>query len=248
MFNVDLKDIKKLTDNLKKISRSAYPLAVRGTLNRLAFETSNIAKKEILPKLFTLRNKYIQGTVGYQRCQNTFNIAAMESFAGQFDTSKGKPTGQLAKQETGSPIVAKGKYTFAATPSARGGSYKKTVRKANLFASLKVYKLPDLVQNPTSDRHKEVPQAIAFAEKYNKTFGIIGYSPVYLRYSIFGIRPTGKAGRASMLYTLEDKKTYIKKRPWLYLSTRRAQANAHEIYQDEAINRIEKILSKGLSK
>lgn len=242
MFNIDTKDIKKLTDNLKKISRSAYPLAVRGTLNRLAFETSNIAKKEILPKLFTLRNKYIQGTVGYQRCQNTFNIAAMESFAGQFAISKGKPTGQLAKQETGSPIVAKGKYTFAATPSARGGSYKKTVRKANLLASLKAQKLSDLVANPTTNPNKQAAQAQAFAVRNKKTVNVLltnskGHKGIY------------KISKKSvnLLYDLRNKKTSIKRTQWLKISSDKILSKVENIYMDEAAKRFEKVMSQGLS-
>ena len=76
MFNIDTKDIKRLTDNLKNCNKSAFPLTVRGTLNGFAYETSNIAKTKILPKVFTLRNKFIQGSVGYKKCENTFNIAS----------------------------------------------------------------------------------------------------------------------------------------------------------------------------
>lgn len=246
MFRIDAKDIQKLTDNLRKSSKSDYPLAVRGTLNSLAFETSNIAKTKIIPEVFTTRNSYIQGTVGYKRCDNTFNIASMQSFAGQFAVSKGKPTGQLAKQETGSPIIAKGAYTFVATPTARGGSYKKTIRKSNRFSGLEVYKLGNLVRTPTKDQRKEIPQAIGYAERHHKTFAVIAHSPLYLRYGIFKILPSGKAGRASMLYSLKDKKTNIKRHEWLRPSASIATAKVEQLYTKEAHKRLEKSLSRGL--
>lgn len=246
MFNIDTKDIKRLTDNLKNCNKSAFPLTVRGTLNGFAYETSNIAKTKILPKVFTLRNKFIQGSVGYKKCENTFNIASMQSFAGQRSQHLGKKTDQLAKQETGSPIVAKGNFTFVPTADARGGSNSKTVKRKNYLGNLKVYKLSRLVRTPTSDPRKEIPQAIGYAERHNKTFAVIAHSPLYLRYGIFRILPTGKSHRAHMLYKLTDRTNQIKQRQWLKPATDNVIKRAISIYVEEAKKRLEKVLSKGL--
>lgn len=241
MFRIDAKDIQKLTDNLRKSSKSDYPLAVRGTLNSLAFETSNIAKTKIIPEVFTTRNSYIQGTVGYKRCDNTFNIASMQSFAGQFDVSKGKPTGQLAKQETGSPIIAKGAYTFVATPSARGGSYKKTITKGNLFSRLNVKKLSDFVDNPTHETHKQIRQSEAFAARQGKTVNVL-LSNARGKKGIYTISPKS----VKLLYRLNDRKTDIKRHEWLRPSASIATAKVEQLYTKEAHKRLEKNLSRGL--
>lgn len=248
MFNIDTNDIKKLVQNLKNCNKSAFPLSIRSTLNRFAYETSNIAKTKILPGVFTLRNKYIQGSVGYQRCQNTFNISSMESFAGQRSEHLGKPSSQLAKQEEGSSIVAKGKHTFVPTSDARGGSNNKPVKKKNYLGNLKVYKLSRLVRTPTSEPRKEIPQAIGYAERHHETFAVIAHSPWYLKYGIFRILPTGKSHRAKMLYKLTDRTTSIKQHQWLKPATDNVLSRALSIYIEEAKKRIEKVLSKGCSR
>ena len=241
MFNIDTNDIKKLVQNLKNCNKSAFPLSIRSTLNRFAYETSNIAKTKILPGEFTLRNKYIQGSVGYQRCQNTFNISSMESFAGQRSEHLGKPSSQLAKQEEGSLIVAKSAYTFAATPSARGGSYKKAITKSNLFSRLNVKKLSDFVENPTHETHKEIRQSKAFAARQGKTVNVL-LSNAKGKKGIYTISKKS----VKLLYRLNDKKTVIKRTEWLKMASERVLANAENIYISESTKRLEKDLSKGL--
>ena len=174
--------------------------------------------------------------------KNIFNISSMQSFAGQRSQHLGKKTEQLAKQETGSPIVAKGNFTFAATPSARGGSYKKTVRKANLLTSLNAKKLSNLVANPTKNPTRQAAQAQAFAVRNKTSVNVIltnsrGHKGIY------------KVSKKSvtLLYNLRNKRTNIKRTQWLQVATNKTLASADMIYSKEANKRLEKALSKGLS-
>lgn len=241
MFNVDFKDIKKLTVNLKNCHKNAFPKTIWYTLNRMARDTALLSKKEIMHKFFNLRNSYIQGSVGY-KSEKTFDISSMQSFAGQFSSYKGKATGQLEKQEYGKPVISKGAYTFAATPAARGGSYNKTVRKSNLLTSLNVKKLSDLVANPTSNPSKRIAQAQAFAIRNKTTVNVLltnskGHKGIY--------RVSKKS--VSLLYDLRNRKTVIKRSQWLKTSSDRILMTAERIYISEANKRLEKELSRGLS-
>ncbi len=243
MFKIDTKDLKKLTDNLRKCSKSAYPLTVRSTLNRMAFETSNTAKKDVLPKVFTLRNKYIQGTVGYKRCDNTFNIASMSSYAGQVSEWKGKPTGQLEKQEYGKPVFAKGKHTFVATPTARGGNYNKTILRSMQFSRLDVKKLSDFVENPTHETHKEIRQSKAFAISKGKKVNVLLSNAKGKK----GIYTVSKKS-VKLLYRLNERKTDIDRTQWLKTATDRTITKVEDIYISEAVKRFEKVMMAGLQK
>ncbi len=243
MFKIDTKDLKTLTDNLRKCSKSAYPLTVRSTLNRMAFETSNTAKKDVLPKVFTLRNKYIQSTVGYKRCDNTFNIASMSSYAGQVSEWKGKPTGQLEKQEYGKPVFAKGKHTFVATPTARGGSYNKTILRSMQFSRLDVKKLSDFVENPTHETHKEIRQSKAFAISKGKQVNVLLSNAKGKK----GIYTVSKKS-VKLLYRLNERKTDIDRTQCLKTAADKTIAKAEEFYVSEAVKRFEKVMMAGLQK
>lgn len=241
MFKVDTKDIQNLVDTLRNISRSAYPLAVRSTLNRLAFDTKKVASNEIIPRTFTTRNTFIQKSVQYERSENTFSIGAMEARAGQVSDYLGKKTDQLDKQEHGLPVVAKGNYTFAATPAARGGSYNKPIPKRNLLNSLNVKKLNDIVENPTKETHKEIRQSKAFAITKGKKINVL-LSNSKGRKGIYTISKNS----VSLLYRLNDKTNRIKQRKWLEPSVNKVMKKIERIYASEAKKRIEKELSKNL--
>lgn len=240
MIDIDVNDMKKLTENLKHIHKEAYPKTLWYTLNSMAKEAA-IQGKENIQKSFTLRNKYIQGSVGYNS-KKTFDINSMEACAGQFAVYKGKPTGQLEKQEFGKSVLAKGKYTFAATPSARGGSYNKVIRRNNQFNNLNIKKLSDIVKNPTKDNSKQVSQAQAFAIRNNKNLKIL----LTTRKGSKGIFTVSHKS-VSLLYNLRNKKTNIKQTQWLKPASDKVVSQAGRIYMIEARKRLEREISKGLT-
>lgn len=243
MFKVDTKDIQKLTDALREINRSAYPLAVRSTLNRAAFETKKVATTETIRHTFTTRNTFIGKSVQYERSENTFSIGSMEARAGQVSDYLGKKTDQLDKQEHGQPVVAKGNYTFAATPAARGGSYNKPIAKRNLLTSLDIKKLDDIVENPTTETYKEIRQSKAFATTKGRKINVL-LSNAKGRKGIY----TVSKNSVSLLYRLNDKTNRIKQRKWLEPSANKIMKNIENIYAEEAKKRIEKELAKKLKR
>jgi len=248
MFKVDTKDIQNLTDALRDVSRSAYPLAVRSTLNKLAFETKKLASSETIPHTFTTRNTFIEKSVQYERSENTFSIGAMQARAGQVSDYLGKRTDQLDKQEHGQPVVAKGNYTFAATPAARGGNYNKPILKRYYFPKMEIKKLDDLVKAPTQDEGLEIPQACGYSKHNNVTINVIAHSPKLKKYGVFHVKPDGKGGKASLIYALNNKVNPIKRTPWLRETAKKVGAKVNEIFIEEARKRIEKELAKKLKR
>lgn len=245
-FKVDTKDVQKLVDALRDINRTAYPLAVRSTLNRVAFETRKLSSTETIPHTFTTRNTFIEKSVQYERSENTFSIGSMEAIAGQVSDYLGKKTDQLDKQEHGSPVVAKGNYTFAATPAARGGNYNKPILKRYYFPKMDIKKLDDLV-NPTHEQGLEVSQACGYAKRNNKSINVVAHSKK-LKYGVYHIKPDGKGGKASLIYALNNKVNPIKRTPWLRETAKKVGVKVNEIFIEEAKKRIEKELSKKLKR
>lgn len=241
IIKIDLKDLVQLKKNLNEVSRGAYPLAVRSTLNRMAYEAAIKAKEEVLPREFTLRNTYIQPTVRFQSCATTFNIAQMESFVGQIDKYAGKKTDQLQKQEYGLPVISKGKYTKVPTPSARSGSYAKKVAPSKLIGKLNLQKLDQLVANPTKDKTKEIKQASAFSRKHKKSFNVLLTNPKG-RKGIYQI----DSGKVRLLYSFKKRITIIKRTKWLQPTAISINNNVDKYFIQEGASRIEKALANRL--
>lgn len=243
MININTKDLKQLKNNLENTSKSAYPLSVRSTLNRQAFETSKQSKEVTIPENFELRNGFIQKTVGYERSDNVFDIPAMQALAGQFSSFKGKPTNQLEHQEYGKPVIAKGKYTKAPTLSARGGAYSRRIKKSALFSSLKQNKIKTIKDIAEYPAKYPIAQAIGIVSRYNETVNLVATT----KKGVKGVFKITKKG-AQLLYKFTDKANKIKKREWLKPASEKALKNSDKYFAEEAERRMQKEMSKNLKK
>lgn len=243
MFNVDLKDIKQFENNAKDCNSTAK-LTVKRTLNKLAFETSNISKNETLPQTYTLRNNYIASTVRYESVRGTGDIESMASFAGQMSSFKGKKTNQLELQELGKPVVAKGKYTKAATAFSRSGSYKKRIARSRRFATLKgkkgIVTIKDIAMYPSKF---VLNQAVAIAEKWNEEYYLIAETKKGVK-GIFKVRKNS----VKLLYRFTDKANKIKQRQWLRPTAERVMKNVDTYYTAEAKRTLEKTFGRNLKR
>lgn len=123
---------------LEDLGRAELPLAARGTLNQLAFETrTRIIKKE-MPKQFTLRNNFEERSVQYGRSKNTFEIDKMVSSAGQVGKMRfkrgPKAMNDLRQQELGETVSPREGSKMLRTPSVSariGKSANRAVAKRN---------------------------------------------------------------------------------------------------------------------
>ena len=244
-MDIDFKDIEKITKNLKQTSKTAYPLTIRSTLNAEAKQTSDEYKKAV-PKKFTVRNRGYLKTIGFNQCENTFDIDKMESAAGQREQFFGKKQEGLRKQEFGETIKSKSKHIAKPTKFARGGQYKRLVRKANFMSAIKVSRISDLAEYPAKTEAQEFKQAVAIAKKYKKTINFLPSSES--NFGINGIAQINgnKKKSVNYLYSLKDKEQKLTAKPTLKPAADKVMANADEIYIHEAKRRMEKELKKGL--
>lgn len=129
---LDTSEFKEYESQLRAMSRSAFPLAVRGTLNDAAKNMKiGGAIQEEFDENFTVRRRtFIKAFTGYSNCSNTFDINQMKSEAGVYKGKKDQKVGEdLQLQEFG------GRLNDRAVPTAktRLGESMLKIQKGSLF-------------------------------------------------------------------------------------------------------------------
>lgn len=134
-LNVNTDAAIQLTAKLEKLHRSAFPSAVRNTLNDLAFE----AKKQIPLEAndqFTIRQKNLFNRFSIVEKASGFNVGSMVSKVG-IDGSKLTTIAEgLEKQETGGTIT--GSKLIPNDKARISGSYAKKVKMKNRLSGIKI--------------------------------------------------------------------------------------------------------------
>lgn len=251
MFNIDAKELKQYVKNLNEVSKTAYPKAVRSTLDRLAFLAQDEYKKNIKGN-FLLRqvnSNIIMKSIRYEKCGNSLEIAQMESLFGQQNKTFGRNTDQMRKQEFGETLVAKGKHIVKPTKFSRGGSYKKLVKSQNYLANIKVKKIEDLVAHPAKTEFMQFRQAIGYI-KHNpgKKIHFMPSGESYLGMNGIIELSANEDKSARFIYSLKDKTQPLKARPTLKPAANTIGAKSGDVFKHEAQRRIMRELSKGLMK
>lgn len=244
MFKIEDKELKQLTKNLQNAHKYAYPDAVRGTLNAMAYQTAQAIKPKI-KETFTVRSQsFVKNTIRYENTKAK-KIEEMASCAGQADKTFGKPSEQFKRQEFGETIKSKSKHIVKPTKYARGGSYKRLVRGENLMSKIKVKRISDLVEHPAKTEFKQFRQAIGY-KKHNPDEKIYFLPSGESYFGINGIAELSANGKSKFLYSLKGKEQPLKPQPVIKPTGEAIGAKSADIYTKEAQRRIEKELARGL--
>lgn len=124
-IDINSKELKDYTSVLKRMKKSDLPLAVRGTLNNLAFEYKQKSLPNEWDRQFIVRHKtFLKSHSGVNKCDNTFDINRMKSVAGTLD--KDLAGRQLEMHENTGKIQDR---AVQQNPSRVGGSIHNRVRK-----------------------------------------------------------------------------------------------------------------------
>jgi len=128
-LDVNVDGAIQLTARLERLNRSAFPLAVRSTLNDLAFESKKIVPTKAASN-FTIRQKNLFKKFVLVNKANGFNVNSMRSEIGidsqsQPKLSKGLETQELGGNLTGRKLIANDKARVS------GSNAKKIKSKYN---------------------------------------------------------------------------------------------------------------------
>lgn len=132
-FDVNTDESIKLTVKLNKLHRSAFPVAVRGTLNDAAFETKKNVPK-VANRKFTTRQKSFFRAFSTVDKAKGFDLRNMRATSG-INSAKGDEVAEgLEAQEFGGTIM--GRKLIPMDSARTSNSHAKKLRKKNQFRQL----------------------------------------------------------------------------------------------------------------
>ena len=146
-FEVDTKEISWYTKQLEGMHQSAFPNAVRGTLNGLAFDVKG--KRGVVgtmsqeaDKAFVNRNKTFFTANSKVNQANGFNVNSMQSVVGMFpnaNVKNNKAVEELEQQEHGG--VIKDRELIPLNKARISGDHKRKVTSKSRLSQLKARQL-----------------------------------------------------------------------------------------------------------
>ena len=232
-FNINQEELIKFTKKLGKLHRSALPVAVRQTLNDVAFE----AKKEV-PKIFgnkfTVRKKtFIKAHTSVIKSKNTFDLKKMVTQIGVIK-GKSKAGDNLEQQERGGTIKNR---DFIPLASARvGKSENKLISKRAYLTNIRGKAAQKAFQN--NDFRKA---AIRAGRK-----GSVIFNNLLIR--IDAIVKTGRNKlfiKTIALYDYKNNRSVnIKKTPFIAPAAKKASRKIPILFKNNAEKRIKRELKR----
>jgi hypothetical protein len=220
-------------DRYAKMMERQYPrqfaFATSDTLNTLARVARDTFRREVAPRIFETKNKYVASVVEDRR-NSSREVESMESAFGELTHKFGKKTtSQLRVHETGGTVkpINGRKRIHDGTLSGRGGSMRRPLRKA--FATAGVKTVRDIKPTksnkarglyPHTDKGKAIGLMV-WAQRANYSGLLRMRSPVKGAYGDFKIM---KGGKIKMVRSLEKRTRVVAATHWMEQSYRKVVA------------------------
>ncbi|PXX26288.1 hypothetical protein C7967_11550 [Thalassospira sp. 11-3] len=216
-FNVNMDGIIKLTSKLERLNRSAFPVAVRQTLNNAAFTTKELVPKVAAQKFTTRQNNFFRAFSVVDKATG-FNVNNMRAVAG-INAAKGdKVADGLEQQETGG--VVEGRKLIPHNMGRISGAYGKKLKAKNRFRNIKV-----------ATKGKRVPGAKHVLIKKGG------------RGTVFEIKRLKTKTKLTPIYSYRNtNKSRVAKTPFMAPSAMLAAARLPQYYQKNAENQFKRML------
>lgn len=169
MITVNVHATHNLVRRLKACHRSAFPLAIRGTLNRAAFDMkggpgSRATLVGVAERTFKKRHtgNVYKALSKVERAQG-FNVDGMRAVAGFVSSAKSRDMAEdLEKQEVGGSIG--GRSFLPMDPARRGG---KNVKEENLISKIRKKKIINVSGLSGVSQKQRFVRAAFMAKKLN---------------------------------------------------------------------------------
>lgn len=252
VLSVDTRQIRRLADDVKKLSKSAYPIAVERTLNDSA-KTARTLSRERIKKQMINRNAFTRNSI-------RFVLAKKGPVSGKFSTV-GSIAEYLEGQEFGrneSKKTTKGGESGVAIPTSfsAGQDEKskprlKIPRAGNKMARINLNRKKSKTSNKKQSLLLSVNRAVFTGRRYffhdfggSKSRGIFK--------AVGGSKSSAKKGgwpkgaRISLVWSMRQRSYTIPKNPWLKPATNETQKMMPAFYASALKFQIErqKLFSK----
>lgn len=240
IIDIDADAVVVFTNKLEKLHRSALPSAVRGTLNKAAFDVKQKTMPATSARTFTMRQANFFKANSRVDVAKGFDIGSMQSTVGFTEQSlKGQnnyAVRDLEQQERGGTIKSR---AFIPTNIARGGSSSKPVRPGNRLAKVKN------IVNSNGFKGTKKQQFKQAAEKAGAGGYVIGNSKTKILWRIdsISVRNGRLKVRKTPLYSFQDNRSVsVKGTGFMERASLQSGDKLNDFYIQEATRQIEKLM------
>lgn len=166
-IKLDVNDSIEFTAKLERLHRSAFPSAVRNTLNNAAFDFKKTVPQVGGSKFITRSKPFLRVFTTVKKAEG-FNIKSMQSTAG-LDASKDPETAaNLAAHETGQTV--KGRKLFAHDNARISKSKQKRVSRPNYMNKIEVHNANKAYRANKGTRNSKFVAAIYSTVRSSKRY------------------------------------------------------------------------------
>jgi hypothetical protein len=246
ILNVNNDEIIKLTAKLEKLHRSAFPSAVRNTLNNAAFETKKNIPVVARSK-FTTRQKTFFKRFSTVSKASGFDLSKMISIAG-IDASKDpEMASNLESQEYGGMVRAK--KLIPHDDSRISKSQSKRVSAKNRLNKVRAHNGTKAFKSHKGTRKSRFVAAVMSTAKSGKSHMLLKTGAKGTIYEVKGIKSSKKTRKVSFkikkLYSVRDTNRHnVKSRGFVRQSANLASKKLEDFYVSNAEYQFKKALKK----
>ena len=242
-FNVDTNAVVIHTNKLEKLSKSAFPNAVRGTLNSLAFDV----KGNTMPKSalrFKKRQKNFFKSNSRVNMAKGSNLSSMKSEIGFINKAKTAESAveELEQQEHGGKIDER---EYIPVKSARSSkNNKRMVQKRNRLGTIGIKNIVKASKMSARNQGGRFVQAVAMAGKGGFVQSKLKGKNTTMVWRVNSLSRT-KGGRFKLtpVYIVnESKSVKVKATHFMEKATKKTMQSADKFYIKQAEREFEKAL------
>lgn len=236
VFDVNSDASIELSAKLEKLHKSAFPSAVRNTLNAVAFETkSNVPKSA--QQVFTTRQKTFFKRFSVVEKATGFKVNNMKSIAGIDSRQDSELAQNLESQEVGGMV--RSKKLIPHDDARIGKSQSKRVSSANYLNKVKAHNATKAFKAHKGTRNSKFVAAIMSTAKSGKKYMLLTSGAKGMVYEVTAISKNIKTRKMSFkikkLYSVRNTKTHsVKATGFMRKSTNLAIKEIDKIYVKNA--------------
>lgn len=244
IFNVNTDEVVKHANRLEQMHRSDFPIAVRSTLNDLAFDVKMNTLMQSAEQVFILRNpNFLKRHSAVDKAQG-FDVDTMQSEVGIAPRGL-KAAANLEIQEKGGTIKGRSAIYM---PTARINKSKfKSVVRSNYLQ--KHGTLKGSYTRKGTKKSRAVADAVMAKKTKRLWLYVTGSEGTYLKVKNVSFSGKGRSRKVKMNVVpiasyQRGRDVNVKPRPFLENASMKTLQKAHEYFIKNAEKRFEKALRK----
>lgn len=246
IFDVNNDGVIQYTAKLEELSKSAFPSAVRNTLNKAAFETKKQIPKSA-EKVFVTRHKPFFKNFSIVEKASGSNVEKMASTVG-INASKNRELAEnLESQEFGGMVS--GKKLIPHDDARNSKSQKKRVSAPNRLNKVDIHDATRAFKSHRGTRKSKFVAAVMSTAKSGKKHMMIKSGTNGMVYEVTGISQNVKTKKVNFkikkLYSVRSVKSHnVKAHGFMKDSAKVVSKNIEQYYFENAEYQFTKILNQ----